>query len=255
MESGGSKTPLVLLHGLLGALSNFEGIIDKFKDEHNVVLPILPLFDIPIRTLTVLKLVEYVEEFIAYKGFTSVYFLGNSLGGHIAQLLTLRNPNLVKGLILTGSSGLFENAMGTSFPKRGDIEYMRKKTESVFYDPKIATEELVQNVYATVNDLKRAMAVVAVAKSAVRHNLEDKLGEIMCPTLLVWGVQDSVTPIWVGEKFHELIRFSELVKVEHCGHAPMMERPDLFNVGLEDFLKRVESFVFFETQKDVTVLD
>jgi 2-hydroxy-6-oxonona-2,4-dienedioate hydrolase len=255
IESGGSGTPLVLLHGLLGALSNFEGIINKFQDQHNVVVPLLPLFDIPIRTVSVMKLVEYVEEFVQYKGYTSVYFLGNSLGGHIAQLLALRNPDLVKGLILTGSSGLFESAMGTTYPKRGDMEYMRKKTESVFFDPAIATEELVQDVYATVNDLRKAMSVVAVAKSAVRHNLEDKLCEIKCPTLLVWGIQDSVTPLWVGEKFHEFIKFSELIKVDHCGHAPMMERPDLFNIGLADFLDRCERNVFFETQKESYILD
>jgi 2-hydroxy-6-oxonona-2,4-dienedioate hydrolase len=254
MESGGDGTPVVLLHGLLGALSNFEGIITKFGGSHNIVVPILPLFDIPVRTLTVMKLVEYVEEFIAYKGFKSVYFLGNSLGGHIAQLLTLRNPDLVKGLILTGSSGLFESAMGTTYPKRGDMDYMRKKTESVFYDPAIATEELVQDVYATVNDLRKAMSVVALAKSAVRHNLEDKLGDIKCPTLLVWGIQDSVTPLWVGEKFHEFIQFSELVKVDYCGHAPMMEKPDLFNIALGDFLDRCERNVFFETQKESYIL-
>jgi 2-hydroxy-6-oxonona-2,4-dienedioate hydrolase len=254
MESGGKGRPLLLLHGLLGALSNFDGIINEFKDDYNVVVPILPLFTIPVRSLTVMKLVEHVEAFVAYKGFDSVYVLGNSLGGHIAQLFTLNNPDKVRGMVLTGSSGLFESAMGTTFPKRGDMEYMRKKTESVFFDPSIATEELVQDVFATVNDLKKAMCVVAIAKSAVRHNLEDKLDDIKCPTLLVWGIQDTVTPIWVGEKFHEFIKFSELWKVDDCGHAPMMERPDQFNIALKDFLGRVESNVFFETQKDVEIL-
>jgi 2-hydroxy-6-oxonona-2,4-dienedioate hydrolase len=254
LESGGKGTPIVLLHGLLGALSNFDGIIDEFRDTHNVVVPILPLFDIPIRSLTVMSLVEYVEEFVKYKGFESIYVLGNSLGGHVAQLFVLRNSSLVKGMILTGSSGLFESAMGNTFPKRGDYEYMRHKTESVFFDPKIATKELVDDVYKTVNDLKKAMCVVAIAKSAVRHNLEDKLQDILCPTLLVWGQEDSVTPIWVGEKFHELIKYSELIKVAKCGHAPMMERPDIFNIGLRDFITRVDTHVFFETQKGVVVL-
>jgi len=161
----------------------------------------------------------------------------------------------VESMTLTGSSGLFESAMGTTFPKRGNYEYMKQKAESVFYDPAIATKELVDNVYATVNDLKKAMCVVAIAKSAVRHNLEDKLNEIKTPTLLIWGIQDSVTPIWVGEKFHELILNSELVKVDKCGHAPMMERPDLFNIALESFLDRVENGSFIENKKGVYVLD
>ena len=255
IETGGSGTPIVLLHGLLGALSNFEGIISHFSPTHNLVVPILPLFEISLRSLSVTKLVEYVDEFIQFKGFRKVHVLGNSLGGHIAQLYTLKNAEKVESMTLTGSSGLFESAMGTTFPKRGNYEYMKHKAESVFYDPAIATKELVDDVYATVNDLKKAMCVVAIAKSAVRHNLEDKLAEIKCPTLLIWGIQDSVTPVWVGEKFYELIPNSELVKVDRCGHAPMMERPDLFNIALESFINRVEDGTFIENRKAVTVLD
>ena len=253
-ETGGSGTPIILLHGLLGALSNFEGIISKFEKSHNVLVPILPLFEISLRSLSVMKLVEYVEDFIEYKGFDRVHVLGNSLGGHIAQLYTLKYPQHVKSMILTGSSGLFESAMGTTFPKRSDYEYMKKKAESVFFDPTIATKELVDDVYSIVNDLKKAMCVVALAKSAVRHNLEDRLGDIKAPTLLIWGIQDAVTPLWVGEKFYELIPNSELVKVDECGHAPMMERPDLFNVALGDFMNRVESDTFHSNKKETYIL-
>jgi pimeloyl-ACP methyl ester carboxylesterase len=254
IETGGSGVPLVLLHGLLGALSNFEGIVNHFAARYNVVVPILPLFEISLRSLSVTKLVEYVEDFIDYKGYDKVHVLGNSLGGHIAQLYTLKNADKVMSMTLTGSSGLFESAMGTTFPKRGNYEYMKNKAESVFYDPAIATKELVDSVYATVNDLKKAMCVVAIAKSAVRHNLEDKLNDIKSPTLLIWGIQDSVTPIWVGEKFHELIPNSELVKVDKCGHAPMMERPDLFNIALESFLDRVDGGNFLTNIQKVRVL-
>ena len=131
---------------------------------------------------------------------------------------------------------------------------MRQKAESVFYDPAVATKELVDQVYETVNDLKRAMCVVALAKSAVRHNLEDRLNDIKVPTLLVWGIQDGVTPIWVGEKFHELIPNSELVKVDKCGHAPMMERPEAFNLALESFLNRVETGSFSVLNKEAVTL-
>jgi pimeloyl-ACP methyl ester carboxylesterase len=255
IETEGSGRPIVLLHGLMGALSNFEGILNHFGKNYRVLVPILPIFEIPAREISLSKIVEFVESFINFKGIQSAFFLGNSLGGHIAQLYTLKNSDKVRGLILTGSSGLFESAMGNSFPKRGDKEFIRKKTESVFYNPAVATEELVDEVYKTTNDLKNAMSVVAVAKSAVRHNLEDKLSEIKCPTLLVWGIQDSVTPIWVGEKFHELIIYSELVKIDRCGHAPMMERPDLFNKALSDFMVRVDNMTFFDDSKGISILD
>ena len=111
----------------------------------------------------------------------------------------------------------------------------------VFYDPKIATKELVDDVYATVNDIRKGIRVVITAKSAVRHNLEDKLNKIQTPTLLIWGLQDTVTPPWVGEKFHELIPNSKLVFFDQCGHAPMMEKPEEFNIELGKFLNDVES--------------
>ncbi|MEZ4911009.1 MAG: alpha/beta hydrolase [Saprospiraceae bacterium] len=246
---------LILLHGLMGALSNFEGIISNFGKKFNVAVPILPLFDISLRHISVSRLVTYVSEFVEYKGYQDFYILGNSLGGHIAQMYTMENPHKVKGLILTGSSGLFESAMGNTFPKRGNKEYIRKKTESVFYDPKVATEELVDEVFSTVTDLRKAMNVVALAKSAVRHNLEDKLYQITIPTLLIWGIQDEVTPLWVGEKFHEMLINSELVKVDKCGHAPMMEKPEVFNQALECFIGRVESGKFYSEKKEARVVE
>src|SRR5690606_16020494 len=134
--------------------------------------------------------------------------------------------DIVAGMVLTGSSGLFESAMGNSFPKRGDRKYIREKTEMVFHNPNVATEELVDEVYDTVNDLGKGIRIVKTAKSAIRHNLEGKLKDIKVPTLLIWGSEDSVTPFWVGEKFHELLPNSRLIKYEECGHAPMMEFPD-----------------------------
>jgi len=253
-ETGGDRPKIVLLHGLLGALSNFQGLIDHFKDDYNVLVPILPLFEISLRSLSVVRLVDFVDDFLKFKKIDSFHILGNSLGGHIAQLYVLRYPGHVLSMTLTGSSGLFESAMGTTFPKRGSYEYMKQKTESVFYDPAIATKELVDDVYKTVNDLKKALCVVAIAKSAVRHNLEDKLHQIKIPTLLIWGIQDNVTPLWVGEKFNELIPNSELVKVDKCGHAPMMERPDLFNYALEDFLNRVNTGKYNLLKKESYIL-
>ncbi|HQU59384.1 MAG TPA: alpha/beta hydrolase, partial [Saprospiraceae bacterium] len=148
-------------------------------------------------------------------------------------------PGRVASIILTGSSGLFESAMGTSFPKRGDYEFIKKKTESTFYTPEVASKELVDEVFDIVNDRNKAIRVVATAKSAVRHNLGDNLHQIKAPTLLVWGKQDQITPAFVGEKFHELIENSRLIFLDECGHAPMMEHPEAFNQHLENFLKEV----------------
>mgnify|MGYP006266271083 CR=1 FL=1 len=239
IETKGEGANLLLLHGLFGALSNFQGIIDRFGASYNVIVPILPIFELPIRKVSVTGLVDYVVDFVNYKSYDQVNVLGNSLGGHISLLYALAQPEKISSIILTGSSGLFESAMGTSFPKRGDYEFIKTKTEATFYRPEVATKELVDEVFDIVNDRNKAIRVIATAKSAVRHNLGDKLHQIEAPTLLVWGKQDSITPAFVGEKFDELIENSRLVFIDECGHAPMMEHPEDFNRYLEEFLQEV----------------
>lgn len=241
IESHSGGEVLLLLHGLFGALSNFEGILNYFKKDYNVVVPLLPIFELPIRKVSVSGLVDYVSDFVTYKNYNKVHVLGNSLGGHISLLYALSNADKISSVILTGSSGLFENSLGSSFPKRGDYDFIKRKTEDTFYNPEVATKELIDEVYDIVNDRNKAIRVVATAKSAVRHNLGDKLHQIKAPTLLIWGKQDNVTPAFVGEKFNELIEDSKLVLVDECGHAPMMEKPNDFNNILEDFLNELSS--------------
>ncbi|MFK7807510.1 MAG: alpha/beta fold hydrolase [Saprospiraceae bacterium] len=239
IEVGEGENVLMLLHGLFGALSNFEGIISHFQKDYKVVVPMLPIFELPIRKVSVSGLVDHVARFVEYKGFDKVNVLGNSLGGHVTLLYGLAYSDKIQSLILTGSSGLFENSLGSTFPKRGDYEFIKKKTQDTFYNPEVATKELVDEVFDTVNDRNKAIRVIATAKSAVRHNLGDKLHQIKSPTLLIWGREDNVTPLFVGEKFNELIAGSKLSVVDECGHAPMMEKPDVFNEILDEFLASV----------------
>ena len=241
IETNGGDKVLLLLHGLFGALSNFEGIIDYFSKDYNVVVPMLPIFDLPIREATVSGLVSHVQEFVEYKGYEKVNVLGNSLGGHISLLYALSKPDKINSIILTGSSGLFENSLGSTFPKRGNYEFIKNKTEDIFFDPEVASKELVDEVFDTVNDRNKAIRIITTAKSAIRHNLGDKLHLILAPTLLIWGDHDTVTPPFVGEKFNDLIKNSRLHFVEKCGHAPMMEQPENFNLLLADFLKEVNA--------------
>ncbi len=237
----GVGEPLVLLHGLFGALSNFSGLIDYFKNHNKVVVPMLPLLDLDLLHTTVGGLEKFVHRFIETRNYTDVHLLGNSLGGHVALLHVLKRPERIKSLILTGSSGLFESGMGDSYPKRGDYEYIRKKTELTFYDPAIATKELVDEVYEIVSNRLKAIKIIALAKSAIRNNLGDDISRITQPTLLIWGNNDAVTPPFVGREFHKLIPNSELHFVDKCGHAPMMEQPDEFNEILHKFLTKLNT--------------
>ena len=235
----GSGEPLVLLHGLFGALSNFRNLIDYFRHHNRVIVPMLPLLEMDILHTSVGGLAKYVNKFLEGMDLSGVHLLGNSLGGHVALLHTLKNPDRIKSLILTGSSGLFENGMGDSYPKRGDYEYIKKKTELTFYDPKTATKELVDEVYSITNNRLKAIKIIALAKSAIRNNLGEELNQIKQPTLLVWGNNDTITPPFVAREFNRLIPNSELHFVDKCGHAPMMEVPDEFNAILHKFLKKL----------------
>ncbi|MBI1780502.1 MAG: alpha/beta hydrolase [Sphingobacteriales bacterium] len=242
IEEGQGET-LILLHGLFGALSNFKDLVEYFRHHYKVVVPMLPLFDLDLLHTSVGGLQKFVHKFVEAKGYDGIHLLGNSLGGHVALVHVLKHPEKIKSLILTGSSGLFENGMGDTYPKRGDYEYIRKKTELTFYDPATATKELVDEVYGIVNNRLKAIKIIALAKSAIRNNLGDELQQIKQTTLLIWGNNDTITPPFVAKEFNKLIPHSELHFIDKCGHAPMMEVPDVFNKILHGFLTKLKQTV------------
>lgn len=235
----GEGEPLMLLHGLFGALSNFKDLVDFFSKRYKVIVPILPLFELDILHTSVGGLEKFVFRFIEAKNYKNIHLLGNSLGGHVGLLHVLRHPERIKSLILTGSSGLFENGMGDTYPKRGDYEYIKKKTQLTFYSPETASKELVDEVYEIVNSRIKVIKIIALAKSAIRTNLGEDLNQITKPTLLVWGNNDTITPPFVGREFNKLIPNSELYFIDKCGHAPMMEKAEEFNSILYKFLTKL----------------
>ena len=240
IEEGEGET-LMLLHGLFGALSNFSDLIGHFRKTHKVVVPILPLLDLDLLHTSVGGLQKFVNKFIEQREYKDIHLMGNSLGGHVALIYILKNPEKIKSLILSGSSGLFENGMGDTYPKRGDKEYIRNKTALTFYDPKLATDELVNEVFEITNNRLKVIKIIALAKSAIRNNLGEEISQIKQPTCLIWGNNDTITPPFVGKEFHRLMPTSELHFIDKCGHAPMMEVPDEFNKILEAFLAKLKT--------------
>lgn len=237
----GEGEPLMLLHGLFGALSNFRALIAHFSKTNKVVVPMLPLLDLDLLHTSVGGLQKYVHRFVEHRGYNNIHLMGNSLGGHVALVHVLKHPEHIKSLILTGSSGLFENGMGDSYPKRGDKEYIRKKTQLTFYDPNMATEDLVNEVFEITNNRLKVIKIIALAKSAIRNNLGEELNLVKQPTCLIWGNNDTITPPFVGKEFNRLIPNSELHFIDKCGHAPMMEVPEEFNQILGKFLAKLNT--------------
>jgi pimeloyl-ACP methyl ester carboxylesterase len=183
---------------------------------------------------------NYLKAFIEFKGLDNVILLGNSLGGHIGLYHTKMYPGKVKALIITGSSGLYESAMGGGYTKRSDYEVIKKKAQDVFYDPEVATKEIVDEVYETVNDRHKLIKTLAIAKSAIRHNMGKDLPKMKTPICIIWGKNDTVTPPEVAEEFHQLLPDSELFWIDKCGHAAMMEHPEEFNTVLSAWLEKRE---------------
>lgn len=236
----GKGEVLLLLHGLMGALSNWEYVIEEFSKDYRVIIPMLPIYELPLLTLGVKTLSKFVHKFVKYKELENFCVLGNSLGGHVALIYAMSHPERLNSMVLAGSSGLYENAFGGSFPKRESYAFIKERVEHTFYDPKTATKELVDEIYATVNDRHKIIRLLAMAKSAIRHNMAKDLHKIKLPVALIWGRNDKITPPEVAVEFNQLLPDSDLTWVEHCGHVPMMEQPEEFNRILKGFLEKIK---------------
>ena len=219
---------LVMLHGLLGGPENWKGVIPYLPVDCIPLTPRLPYFDKEITLTNITSMVEYVQGYLNGKGSDQFVLLGNSLGGHIACLLAVKLPKRAVGLVLTGSSGLLERGFSRIpgvHPKR---EWIAEKCREVFYDDCHATEEIVQSVWDIINDRHKVRILVQHARSAKRDNIARTLEQIACPTLLIWGKQDQITPPEVAREFQDKIPNSELFWLDKCGHAPMIEHPEEF---------------------------
>jgi len=226
---------MVLLHGLFGSLSNWKAVIDHFGPAYDVHVPLLPILD-EHKEDELDYLVNWLHSYINDAGLKEVVLVGNSLGGHVAILYTHRYPAHVRALVLTGSSGLYERNTLGSFPRRKSHDYIREHVANTFYDPAIATNELVDSVFEIVGDNRKCLRIIRTSKKTQRSYVTALLPEIKLPVLLIWGKEDNVTPPRVAEEFRSLLPNARLVYLSPCGHAPMMEKPPAFNEALEQFL-------------------
>ncbi|MBQ0787576.1 MAG: alpha/beta hydrolase [Oceanihabitans sp.] len=234
----GEGKPIIILHGLMGGLSNFDAVTKHFSTKgYKVIIPELPIYSMSLLKTNVKAFAKYLHDFIEFKDLSDVILLGNSLGGHIGLYHTKLFPEKVKALVITGSSGLYESAMGGGYTKRSDYEVIKKKAQDVFYDPAVATKEIVDEVYDTVNDRNKLIKTLAIAKSAIRHNMANDLPQMQVPTCIIWGKNDTVTPPEVADEFKALLPDSDLFWIDKCGHAAMMEHPETFNQILNDWLE------------------
>ena len=235
----GEGIPVLCLHGLFGTTEHWENTIETLSLRSRAMALTLPIFETPPDDLSVTGLRAYVEAFMDVERVPPAIVVGNSLGGHIALDLALHAPERVRGLVLSGSSGLFERSFTRGVPHRPSAQFVREKMAEVFYDPAMVTPERVEEVRHCVSRRSYVLRVLQVSRSAKRYNLEDRLHEVRCPTLLVWGTEDRVTPRDVAIRFLEGIPSATIRLVPDCGHAPMLERPEAFARAVEEFLDSI----------------
>ena len=231
--------PLVLLHGMLGDLSNWTPTVRHFaREDYRVLAPLLPVYDLPLSETSVSGLAEYVRRFLRVLGIGPSVLVGNSLGGQVALIYAIRYPEIVPGMILSGASGVYELALGNSVLRRRDRSFIRDRAALTFYDPVHVTDELVEEILGIVNNRERVLRLIKMARSAKTETVVHELPTLEAPTLLVWGRDDVITPPDVAVEFLSHLPNAELHFLEACGHAPMIEHPLEFNRLATDFLGR-----------------
>lgn len=236
VEGGKEGPEVVLLHGLLGALSNWDSLFPMLEPFSKPIALHLPILSAHRSEVKVKALSVYTECLVRQRNIGPVALCGNSLGGHIALRLCLASPHLVDCMILSGASGLYEHSVD-ALPIRPTHKYIREHMARVFYNEHFITDAAVEEIYQILSKRMKVLNLIHAARSAKKDNLLKVLGQIKVPTLLLWGEDDEITTMQVAETFHKHIPNSKLVTIKNCGHAPMIEYPEWFAGEVEKFLK------------------
>jgi pimeloyl-ACP methyl ester carboxylesterase len=227
----GQGEPLVMLHGMMGAPENWKPLFPYLPAGCRAIALRFPFFREGVSLPDVEAVGNYLLGFLDAWKLPRVVICGNSLGGHVGVQLAVRAPQRIRGLVLTGSGGLFERSFArvSSHPPRG---WVRDRIAEIFFDPRHVTEDLVDDVIRIIGIRRNARDLLSIAKSAKRDNVADRLPQVKCPVLLVWGRQDTVTPPEVAEELLRGLPHREIVWLDQCGHVPMVEHPRLFGEAL-----------------------
>lgn len=241
----GEGRPIVFLHGLVGLNDHWEDVVRGVCGRMRATLLELPLLslrgdDCSIQGVEVLT-ANFLQQHYAGCDGPPPILVGNSFGGHVALRIALNRPDLVSGLVLAGASGLIEKSMVADVQIRPSREWLTRKIGELFYNPDRHMRPAdVDRAHRELSDRGGARAMVKLSRSARRNHLGERIPEIQAPTLLIWGRQDIVTPPEAAEQFMSLLRDPRIVWFDECGHAPMIEKPDLFAKALLDFAAELD---------------
>jgi pimeloyl-ACP methyl ester carboxylesterase len=240
---GSGRTSVVLLHGLFGNPDNWRGVMERLAYHYRFFALQLPIDPHQDRRHTafnsISQLTDHVERFLEVVGLDRPVLCGNSLGGQIALDFCIRHPRRVERLVLAGSAGLFERNLTNGKRLRCCRNMVREQACGIFHDPKHVTDELVEDIYAMLEDRQYRRFLLKVSKATRDRYMLDELAAVDVPTMIIWGRNDSITPPFVAQQFRDRMPRAELAFIEKCGHAPPIEQPHEFARLLHDFLRRI----------------
>jgi pimeloyl-ACP methyl ester carboxylesterase len=260
VDLGEGGPPVLLLHGLGGNWTAWLETLPALAAERRVIAVDLPGFGASAPGSDGISIPGYartIERFCERLGLEEIVVAGSSLGGWVAAELTLRAPELVKGLILIDAAGM----VPTRVERIKAISMMRGAELGAPLAPRFRTavasrprlrKLALKYTVAEPQGLAADLVYMALppapdpgfgpAFTAARRSWSDawcdQLTEIECPTLILWGERDALLPVRHGREWARRIRGSEFHVIPAAGHLPMLERPALVNGLLEAFLRR-----------------
>lgn len=249
LEEYGAGRPVVFIHGLVGLNKHWRDAVDAIAHRARCLLFEAPLLTMRGPNCTVEGVASLLGEAIATVVAEPTVLVGSSFGGHVTLRIALDRPELVGGLVLVGSSGLYEEPYEEEIEQvvKRDVQHrpshswMDKKIAELFYDRAKMPPGIVDEAFAELSQRRAARAMVKLSKSSRRDHMGDRLPRIAAPTLVLWGREDIVTPPRVAEELCSLLPDARLCWIDKCGHAPMIEQPQAFNAALVAFLDELWS--------------
>jgi pimeloyl-ACP methyl ester carboxylesterase len=259
-EEDRGAQPLVFVHGLSGSWPNWLEQLPGFAAAHRVITLDLPGFGhspMPRQEISISGYARMLEQLLAHLGVDAAAVVGNSMGGFIAAELAIAYPQRVERLVLISAAGIStHNHRGsvTALPAMRTLErslmaaaaWTASKSDNVARRARLRDAALGV-VVRHPSKLEAALAAEQIRgagkpgfmqglEAVLHYEIRERLREIACPTLIVWGDRDRLISVRDADVFAELIPNSRKVVFGDTGHMSMLERPEAFNALLEEFL-------------------
>ncbi len=256
----GQGPPLLLVHGLSGSWPNWLEQLPVFAESHRIIAVDLPGFGhspMPAEPISISGYARTLDALLGALDIDAAAVVGNSMGGFVSAELAINFPQRVERMVLVSAAGIstYNHKGGTrALPGLQRAErviaayagWIAAHSDTVARRPGLrnATLGLVTSHPSRLPAALAAEQIRGAGKpgfiQALAANLDydfrDRLAEIACPTLIVWGDNDRVITARDADRFAELIPGSRKVVFEDTGHLAMLERPAAFNALLDDFL-------------------